>query len=121
MCSKRVNLQSALRFLWTLLPALLRIRALGRKKDKGTPTRRTSEATQEEPHAEELVDEGLLAEELDAGVSAKTGWKRRPKKRDDDDDESDDSAAMLPVGSLRGGTSRSPTSGGPGLVAVAQG
>eukprot|EP00439_Symbiodinium_sp_Y106_P078915 s1939_g17.t1 len=71
------------------------------RRDRGSPTRRGSEATQEEPQAEDADDEvhprdQLDEELLDPGAQAQSSWKkRRPRKYDDDDDDSDDSAAML--------------------------
>ena len=76
------------------------------KKGRSSPTRRSSDATQEEPQAEapgdgeDLPEHPSMApdedEEFEPGVDAKASWRRRKdKKKDDDDDESDDSAQML--------------------------
>ena len=76
------------------------------KKGRSSPTRRSSDATQEEPQAEvpgegeNIPDHPSMApeedDEFDPGVDAKSSWRqRKDKKKDDDDDESDDSAQML--------------------------
>ena len=77
------------------------------RKGKTSPTRRSSEATQDENQAEgtippvpEASDEDAFGEDEpdpDRGLDAKQSWRKRLSKRkdEDDDDESDTSADMM--------------------------
>ena len=77
------------------------------RKGKTSPTRRSSEATQDEnqtegtiPPVPEESDEDAFGEDepdLDRGLDAQQSWRKRRSKRkdEDDDDESDTSADMM--------------------------